>query len=395
MDPRIEKFVDQFLAALRAKTLRKLVISNPVIRDTDLRSIIFSLVELKRGSRVKTVYRYKTKDVTNNLNQEEVTAVVAQFIETGYRSADLFTAGEIVQLSVSVAGKIRITSRSIAETGEPDFTHDRQKNRIIRIDGNIWLRELGILNGKFSVIPDMNDKYQQINRYIELLDPVIRDMNPQGRFHVVDMGCGKGYLTFALYDYLVHVLGKTPVVTGVEARPELVARSNEIAVQAYFSDLQFRAGQIRDYPPEEADILIALHACDTATDEAIAKGIIAGSSLIVCAPCCHKQIRKEFKIKNVLKEITRHGIIEERLAELITDGLRALCLEAYGYSTRIIEFIDSVHTPKNSMIMARKISGRKSIPDHHKLDQIKNIKEMFGIQEHALEQFLRSMKISD
>jgi hypothetical protein len=231
----------------------------------------------------------------------------------------------------------------------------------------------------------MNDKYLQINRYIELIAPFIREIGLPEGFHVADMGSGKGYLTFALYDYLTHIFGKSPVMTGIESRNELVKLSNDIVQKTGFKNLSFVKGTIREAVLEKIDFLIALHACDTATDDAIFRGITAGASLIVCAPCCHKQIRKEFNVTHALKSVTKHGILEERQAEIITDGIRALILEEHGYKTRVFEFISTEHTPKNVMIVGRKISGNPSAKADSQ-QNIRAIKELFGIKRHYLEE---------
>jgi hypothetical protein len=174
-------------------------------------------------------------------------------------------------------------------------------------------------------------------------------------------------------------------MTGVESRKELVKICNDIAVKAAFTHLKFITGTIREAELAKIDMLIALHACDTATDDAIFRGITSGASLIVCAPCCHKQIRKELEVKNDLKGILKHGILEERQAEIITDGLRALVMEAHGYKTKVFEFISTEHTPKNVMIVGLKIHGKPAIMKKS-LEQIRAIKEFYGIKMHYLEE---------
>ena len=206
------------------------------------------------------------------------------------------------------------------------------------------------------------------------------------------MGAGKGYLTFALYDYLTHVLDQKTHITGVEYRLDLVNLCNEIAQSTGFNDLKFVQGSIETYNDQTFNVLIALHACDTATDDAIAKGIHAKADLIVVAPCCHKQIRREMekaKPKTALAHVVRHGIFMERQAEMITDTLRALLLEKHGYATKVIEFISNAHTPKNVLIVASKKANFNA--DTQDIDQkIDATKTMFGVRMHYLEQILVS-----
>ena len=207
--------------------------------------------------------------------------------------------------------------------------------------------------------------------------------------NVVDMGSGKGYLTFALYDYLTNVLNVKTKITGVEFRKDLVILCNSISKKSSFTNLFFEEGTIENYTTTTTiDVLIALHACDTATDDAIAKGIKANANLIVVAPCCHKQIRKQItlnKKQNDVSFITQYGIFLERQAEMVTDAIRALVLEYFGYKTKVFEFITDAHTPKNIMIVGEKISNHKN---EDALLKIKNAKEFFGIKEHYLEKLV-------
>ena len=201
------------------------------------------------------------------------------------------------------------------------------------------------------------------------------------------MGAGKGYLTFALYDYLTNVLNKPSNIIGVEYRQDLVDLCNKIAQNANFNNLHFEQGTIDNYNTKNIHILIALHACDTATDDAIYKGITNNADLIVVAPCCHKQIRREIekqKSKNELDFITKYGIFLERQAEMVTDGIRGLILEYFGYSTKIFEFITDLHTPKNIMIVGTK---KKNSTENKQeiLQKIKDAKAYFGIVNHHLE----------
>lgn len=210
------------------------------------------------------------------------------------------------------------------------------------------------------------------------------------------MGAGKGYLTFALYDYLHTVLQVNAAVVGVEYRPDLVSFCNNVAEAAGFKQLHFEQGTIENYNTDKVNLLIALHACDTATDDAICKGIKANAELIVVAPCCHKQIRRELeknKIKNDVSFLTQHGIFLERQAEMLTDGIRALILEYFGYKTKIFEFISDAHTPKNVLVVGIKKNQNHTSQAAQKkqaeiLQKIKNSKAYFGIGYHHLERLM-------
>jgi SAM-dependent methyltransferase len=268
--------------------------------------------------------------------------------------------------------------------------HDRTKKRLIQPSEKSYLHELKITDVEGNVYKNAQDKYRQINHYVDILSSLIKELPADKLKKVVDMGSGKGYLTFALYDYLTNVLKINSSVIGVEFRPDMVELCNGIAVKTGFENLSFMQGTIEDYDSTNTNILIALHACDTATDDAIYKGITAQADLIVVAPCCHKQIRREMeknKAKNDLDFLTKYGIFMERQAEMVTDGIRALILEYFGYKTKVFEFISDAHTPKNVLVvgMKGKINPKKQ---EEVLSKIKATKEYFGIGYHHLEKLL-------
>ena len=233
----------------------------------------------------------------------------------------------------------------------------------------------------------MQDKFKQINHYVEIINGILKDVPFEKDITVADMGSGKGYLTFALYDYLYNTLKQQATVYGIEMRDDLVNKCNTIAAHAGYTNLHFKKGTIQEADLPAADLLIALHACDTATDDAIYKGIKANAKIIICAPCCHKQIRKQMAPENALKSITRHGILLERQAEMVTDAIRALLLEAHGYKTKVFDFIATEHTPKNVMIVAVKSDKAVANPQEY-LDKVQELKQLFNIKTHYLETIL-------
>ena len=206
---------------------------------------------------------------------------------------------------------------------------------------------------------------------------------------VVDFGAGKGYLTFAIHHYLLDSADVDAQVTGVELRPHLVALCNKVAGRLHCEGLRFVEGDVHSFPDLEADILVALHACDTATDVALYSGIRAGAKVLLASPCCHKQIRPQIRIPEVLSPVLRHGIHLEREAEMVTDSLRALLLEEAGYKVQVMEFISSEHTDKNKLLVATKRTGRLN-PSGPRT-RIDGLKDFYGITEHHLETLLRKV----
>jgi SAM-dependent methyltransferase len=237
------------------------------------------------------------------------------------------------------------------------------------------------------VKPTRQDKYRQVEEFIRELDTVLKpELLPTGRaLRVVDLGCGNAHLSFAAYRYLTKMRGLDVTLVGVDVKRQARERNNALAAQLGWDGISFVEGTIAEAPVDGADVVLALHACDTATDDAIAKGIAAGSELIVVAPCCHKQIRREMEAAhqgNDLDFLTRHGIFLERQAEMVTDAMRAMILEHIGYSTKVFEFISDQHTPKNVQIVATKTNRSK---DAAALQRLKDAKAYFGIRRHHLE----------
>ena len=359
--------------------------------EAGLKNLYIKKVTVKRQEKLSFLYRYQTKDITKNYFCDEAMTELSTLVtEQGFRHGQLFTLEQDAQIFF-VKGKF------VLKTEEPtlhellSLEHDKQKNRKIEAHGKTYLHQLGITDAEGRVSKNAQDKYRQINHYIEILSSLLNNLPERAQTHIVDMGAGKGYLTFALYDYLNTVLHKSAQVTGVEFRKELVELCNGIAQKSGFDGLHFEEGTIESYTPiNEINVLIALHACDTATDEAIYQGIKAAADLIVVAPCCHKQIRREIekdKVRNELDFLTKHGIFLERQAEMVTDGLRALILEYHGYETKVFEFISDAHTPKNVLIVGEKRT--KGTPDQAAiLEEIETSKKYFGIGYHHLEVLL-------
>ena len=330
--------------------------------------------------------------ITKNYAIEEAQILLKELImEVGFREINLFSLDFDLQLSHQKNGTWLLKKKAASNAQKPSLDHDKQKNRKIEANGKGYLHELRITDEKGEVYKNAQDKYKQINHYIEILSSLLKDLPQRETTNIVDMGAGKGYLTFAIYDYLNNVLNKPAQVTGVEFRKDLVDLCNNIAQKANFTKLSFVEGTIENYvAQQEINVLIALHACDIATDEAIYKGITNNADLIVVAPCCHKQIRREMeknKTKNDLDFLLKHGIFMERQAEMVTDGIRALILEYFGYSTKVFQFISDAHTPKNVLVVGEK--RRNTTPDKAAiLAKIQDSKSYFGIDYHHLEKLM-------
>jgi len=385
------KIYEAISEAVEKNILAKITLSKPVNTGQELRNVFIRPVIIKGKLYYSILYRYKTKDETFNYNPEELLSQVKHFFGALFYNMHVFMLDRDLELRLSRKGTIQTREAPPSFDRLPDLSHDRKKERFIQTRGNVYLQELGVTGKDGAVLPGKGDKFRQIQKYIEILDGLISKITKEqdNVLHITDMGSGKGYLTFALYDHLVNGRDLAVKLTGVEARGELVEDCNRIAGLTGFTGLEFRQGSILDYKPGRMDVLIALHACDTATDDAIFQGIRNNASLIVCAPCCHKQVRKDMNTQASGIPVVRYGILLERQAELLTDNIRALLMQAYGYESQVFEFVSTEHTPKNLMITG--VKTEKSVDTKNIFNEIDVLKKQYGIRNHYLENLLKSL----
>jgi SAM-dependent methyltransferase len=385
----VEKFISETAKALHTETFVKLTLGNYKGADEHLQKILVRLVETKKGTRLFFLFRYDTRDTAKNYDFNEGIAKLREFLGNEFFSGHLFTTENDYQLEIGKKGKSRLNVAKPTFKAKPAIEHNREKQ--IQIDPNsFYLRALGITTDKGEIRDKQQDKWKQINKFVETLGNLFDKSPLKDRMglNIVDMGSGKGYLTFAAYDFFKNIRNLDVTITGVDTKQQLVGLCNDIAKASEFDNLKFVHGWIGDYELKNVDILIALHACNTATDDAIFKGIKAEADLIVVAPCCHQEIRPQIKSPKMFKDILRHGVMMERTAETVTDGMRALLLEKSGYATRVFEFISTEHTPKNNMIVGTKQqeNAETEIFD----EQIAEIKRFYGIRNQRLEDLLKS-----
>jgi SAM-dependent methyltransferase len=419
--PHLARFADLLRQAEANQRLQQLVLvayqgGVPDIDElgANLQRVMVRPVQLRDQPHLSFLLRFPTKDITKNLSVPDALALLAAWFAHGaFRNAHLHTPTEEVQLAFSKKGKasVRVGKPSNAETtrsvesaapGTPAAVaaptpltsgHNRDKHRFLD-PSRPFLHELGVTDARGQVLPTMSRKWKQINKFIEVFaaalarSPLGQSPRDQEPIHVVDFGSGKGYLTFAIHDWLRHTMQRDAHVTGVELRDELVQLCQRVIGKLKLEGMDYEQGDVRDYHPAALNVMIALHACDVATDYAIHLGIRAGADIIMCSPCCHKQIRPQLLSPSPLRPILQHGIHLGQEAEMLTDGLRALLLEAAGYDTQVFEFISLEHTNKNKMILA--VKRAKATSSEEVVRQIRDIKAFYGIQEQCLEQLLRA-----
>ncbi|MFO1391546.1 MAG: SAM-dependent methyltransferase [Agitococcus sp.] len=385
----LEKFLQLLAQSINQQTMIKLVLSKYQGLESDLQRLTFRPVKLRDTQYLSCLYHYKTHDITKNIAVDEGVGRIKQLLND-FKNANLFTQEQELQLSISKKNKPSLLIKPVVTVNSPVVTsHNREKQRLLQLEREFWI-DLGIVDANKQLIPAMSRKWKQINKFIEIFAKALESANidlTHEPLQVVDFGAGKGYLTFAIHDYLAQVHQHAAQVTGIELRDSLVQLCNSAIQRWSLKGLQFYQGDVRSYHPQKTDVMIALHACDIATDYAIHTGIRLGASIIMCAPCCHKQLRPQIQSPTLLQPVLQHGVHLGQEAEMITDGLRALLLEASGYQTQVFEFVSLEHTSKNKMILAIKkqvsASKREQI-----LTQIQAIKAFYGIKEHCLETLL-------
>jgi SAM-dependent methyltransferase len=383
----VEVFLANFEASLTNQSFRKLTLGKLQERLDGAEHIYVRAVTLKDGIRLNFVHRYPDRDLSQNYLLPDGISRVRDWLGKSSLAATLFTVNQRQQLLFNRRGNPRLSTYP-AEPVEPRLQHDRKKSRLLQDE--TFLRHLGVLNPAGNPTTRMSDKYRQIHHFIELLAPALRSLPTGRQLRVVDMGSGKGYLTFAVYAFLKQE-GYSAEVLGIERRHALVDLCNRVAAQCAFGTLRFEIGEISGIRLDGADVVVALHACDTATDDAIYRGIASKARLIFLAPCCHKELRPQLMPPDIIAPLFRHGIQAERMAEGITDALRCMYLEASGYSTTIQEFIALEHTKKNLLISAAK--NPKTVDHDMLFRKASDFQALFEIAHQRLADLL-SLEIS-
>jgi len=406
-------------AAIEAGEFASLVLSKPRHASGEPRAVRIRLIALKDVPALSFVATHATRDETRNRALDDGIAEIAALLRPGhspaFAHATLHATEGDTQLLVSKKGKATLrrhrrtqadparSDRAEVDRAEVDRgpaggddvalpSHDRERQRRLPLELP-FLAELGVTDAGHRLVPSMARKWRQIDKFLEVLDraldalPAATGGERAAPIRVVDYGAGKGYLTFAVHEHLRRRFGVAPEVTGVELRADLVAFCNGVAERSGCNGLRFVAGDLRTFVPEAVDVMIALHACDTATDHALDLGVRAGATVLVCSPCCHKELRPQLAKPRLLSGLLRHGIHVGQEAEMVTDSLRALLLETCGYEAQVFEFVSLEHTSKNKMILAKR---RGAGGDHaaRACGELADLKSFYGIREQRLETLL-------
>ena len=335
--------------------LIQIVLSNTL--DSDRASKVRVRPVMIRGDVLfqETLYR-GTQVFHGNFSSEEMCARLEEYMEALFRQAQIVCNG--MEASVLVGKKGRVTIKRKKREQKPvsySLSHNRTKQYILPEGEAVdFLVELGVQTPEGHITGRRYDKFRQINRYLEFIEDILDKLPIDRTVRIVDFGCGKSYLTFAMYYYLHQLQHRDIRVTGLDLKRDVIEHCNDLARKLHYDGLSFRQGDIKDFAGEEGvDMVVSLHACDKATDYALEKAVKWKAAVILAVPCCQHELNGQISAEE-LQPVLKYGVIKERMAALITDALRAQLLEQQGYETQILEFIDMEHTPKNLMIRAVK-----------------------------------------
>ena len=418
----VEKFIHRLQHSLADVSFVQLTLGRPHGAEPSLDKLLARRVVLRGVDHLSLVWRHRTRDITKNLPLVAAVQEISRLVQQQFAHAHLVTRGHDIQLALGKKGQWGLRIGKLAAKPGPDQTnrtertdhadstdngppppadltqpgaHDRPKQHALSLH-TPFLAELGITDAQHRLVPAMARKWRQINKFVEVLAHAIgqsplADRDPALPVRVLDFGAGKGYLTFAVQHQL-QAAGRVPDITGIELREELSTLCNGVVARLGLPGLRFETGDVSHQTGAQTistDIMIALHACDTATDVAMHRGIRAGAAIILCSPCCHKELRPQITAPALLQPMLRHGIHMTEQAEMLTDALRALLLQAEGYDAQVFEFISPEHTGKNKMVLAVRRTAPPTAAQRNALwAKVADLKAFYGVTAQTLDRLL-------
>ena len=378
--------LQKIIQTLWSSKLYKIILSNPTGEGA------YRKIVLNRQKKGWQAEQYTEKQVFHeNLPEGKVQDYLMENMSGAFRQCGAWDGTFEHTVRISKKGKVTGMKKRTAQTEAPKAKteNDRKKNYLLE-EGTVIppLVDMGIFTAEGKVVRSMYDKYRQINRFVELIDDEIDALPKDQTIRIIDFGCGKSYLTFILYYYLVELKKRDVEITGLDLKADVIAHCNKAAEKYGYDKLHFQVGDIGGYETEEQiDMVISLHACDTATDYALYHAIRWKAKLIFSVPCCQHEVNRQIK-NEMLEPVLRYGILKERISALITDGVRANLLESRGYETQLLEFIDMEHTPKNLLIRAvktQKSAGNPKVSAKNKTERMMKELEIHPTLDRLLE----------
>lgn len=372
----IDKLKDKLVSILN-EDLVSIVLSNP-INKKGASKIKVRPIELKKETGFQFTRYEGTQVFHENLNAAEALSTLSGYIADEFKQAQIIAAEETVTVLSNGKGNVTMIVRRVKSERKTPLTHNRKKTYILEEGQAVpFLVDLGVMTKDGKIVKKLYDKFRQINRFLEFVEDILNELPKDREVTILDFGCGKSYLTFAMYYYLKILKGYSVSMTGLDLKEDVIDNCNALSKKYGYSEgLRFLKGDIADYNgTDKVDMVVTLHACDTATDYALAKAVKWGARVILSVPCCQHELNKQI-VSDLMAPVFQYGIIKERMSALLTDALRAQYLESRGYKTQILEFIDMEHTPKNLLIrgVLKKGAGHEAVSG-----KVEEIEEFFKI----------------
>ena len=369
----------QFLAGILNREFIRAVFSNPRVKDNVVKAKLRPTEQ--KGELLFQLESFtKTQAFHKNLTVEETKDELAKLLEE-FRQVQVETVSEDITVLISKKGKATIKrKRKKVQAKAADLSHNRKKKYILE-EGIVvpFLQDLGVMTQDGKIVRAKSDKFRQINRFIEMIDDAIREYKGE-EIHIIDFGCGKSYLTFIMYYYFTEIRHMKVQMLGLDLKKDVIEKCNRAAEKYGYDDLRFELGDINGFQtPFDVDMVVTLHACDTATDFALYNAITWNAKMIFSVPCCQHEVNKQIQSEDY-SLLTRYGIIKERFSALTTDAIRANLLECCGYKTQLLEFIDFEHTPKNILIRAVRRPVLPSSAKKKYLAEVENMCREFHLE---------------
>lgn len=357
------------------------VISNPVKKEGIIK-VKVRPVETKGELHFQLESFTKTQAFRENLGAADAEKKILEHMEA-FRQMQIETVNEECTVLVSKKGKVTVKRKKRGTQGEKaDLSHNRKKRYILQEGVPVpFLQDLGVMTADGKIVRTKTDKFRQINRFLEFIEDILPRLDRERELTIIDFGCGKSYLTFAMYYYLHELKGYNIRITGLDLKKEVIRDCSRLVEKYGYEKLRFLEGDIAEYEgTDSADMVVTLHACDTATDYALAKAVGWGAEVILSVPCCQHELNRQIANED-LAPVMDYGLLKERFAAIVTDGLRAKYLEREGYETQLLEFIDMEHTPKNVLIRAVKNRERneKATKEILKCEELLGVKPTLGV----------------
>lgn len=371
-----ENLINKLKSVINADCI-SVVLSNPKHKEGAVK-VKARPIEAK-GEIVFLFTEYKgTQVFHSNLSEEKAMAAIVRYMTEDFKQCQIICKEETVTVLSGNKGNISVMSRKVKSESKLGLLHNRKKRYILEEGMKIaFLEDLNVMTKDGKIVQKMYDKYRQINRFLEFVEDILPELPTGRKITILDFGCGKSYLTFAMYYYLKILKGLEVKMIGLDLKEDVIDKCNALSRKyGYSDDLKFLKGDIADYEGVDSiDMVVTLHACDIATDYALAKAVKWGASVILSVPCCQHELNKQIE-SELMQPIFKYGIIKERMAALLTDALRAEYLENCGYRTQILEFIDMEHTPKNLLIRG---VLRKDGLECQNQDKLNRIEEFYNV----------------